>query len=574
MKSEVVDFREGNESVAELNQQQYDLKVADIVYKNSSEAIMITNNKNEIITINPALSNITGYSQSELVGKSPKIFSSGKQSPQFYQLMWEKINQTGVWQGEIFNTKKNGTHYTEWLSIVTVYDDFGKVFRRISLFSDMTEKKEKDAQILKQVNYDDLTNLPNRRMFIDRLAQEIKTPHVQNKEIVLIFIGLNGLQNINSTKGHIYGDALLIEAGKRITQCVREVDTVARFGGDKFTILFANLTDNYNVKDIIQKVLLALSKPFNLFNTFVEISVNLGVSTYPNDANTSLELLKNADQAMYFAKNFGGNQYCYYTPSMQDQSLNNLELINDLRKAISLNQLDVFYQPIVELQTGIIRKAEALLRWKHPVRGMVSPAEFIPLAEESGLIGGIGDWVFKQTVQYIKKCKEQLGLNIQISVNSSPVQFRDTVGQLDWLVYLTEHQLSGENIVIEITEGLLLNNNKSTMKRLSQLRTSGIKLSMDDFGTGYSSLSYLKKFDFDYLKIDQTFTKNLVLGKEDLIISEAIITTAQKLGLKVIAEGIETEEQMKLLLDLGCDYGQGYYFSKPVPGDEFLQLIS
>ena len=239
-----------------------------------------------------------------------------------------------------------------------------------------------------------------------------------------------------------------------------------------------------------------------------------------------------------------------------------------------MNQLEVFYQPIVELQTGVIRKAEALLRWKHPVRGMVSPAEFIPLAEESGLIIEIGDWVFKQTVQHIKKCKEQLGLDIQISVNKSPVQFRESIDQLDWLAYLTENQLPGDNIVIEITEGLLMNNNISTMERLSKFRTAGVGLSMDDFGTGYSSLSYLKKFALDYLKIDQSFTKNLAPGSEDMILSEAIITMAQKLGLKVIAEGIETEEQRKLLLDSGCDYGQGYYFSRPIPADKFLQLLA
>ncbi|AAZ28507.1 EAL domain-containing protein [Colwellia psychrerythraea] len=563
-----------SKDITNKRQQEDDLKLADIVYQNSSEAMMITNINNEIIAINPALSDITGYSTSELIGKDPKIFSSGKQSLQFYQSMWEEIKRTGTWQGEIWNTRKNGDEYPEWLSINTIYDDDGKVFRRIALFSDITEKKKKDALILRQANYDSLTNLPNRRMFIDRLEQEIKVSHRKKQKFALIFIDLDNFKNINDTRGHVFGDQLLTEAGKRITHCVREVDTVARLGGDEFTILLSDLSEIYNVESICQKVLLALSQPFCISKLYTYISASLGVTIYPNDASTTLELLKNADQAMYLAKDLGRNQFCYFTASMQEQAQNKLELMNDLRTAISLNQLAVFYQPIIELQTGIIRKAEALLRWKHPVRGMVSPAEFIPLAEESGLIIEIGDWVFKQTVQHIKECKKQLGLDIQISINKSPVQFRETVSQLDWLTYLTENQLSGKNIVIEITEGLLMNNNTSTMEKLSRLRAADIKLSMDDFGTGYSSLSYLKKFELDYLKIDQSFTKNLAQGSEDMILSEAIITMAQKLGLKVIAEGIETEEQRKLLLDSGCDYGQGYYFSRPIPADDFLQLLA
>ncbi len=563
-----------SKDITNQRQQEDDLKLANTVYQNSSEAMMITNMENKIIAINPALSTITGYSKSELIGKDPKIFSSGKQSPQFYQLMWEEIKRTGTWQGEIFNTRKDGFDYPEWLSISTIYDDDGKVSRRIALFSDITEKKKKEALILRQANYDSLTDLPNRRLFIDRLEQQVKGAHRNKQKFALIFIDLDRFKDVNDSRGHAYGDALLIEAGKRITHCVREVETVARLGGDEFTIILSDLTDIYNVESICQKVLHALSQPFYLSEMYTYISASLGVTIYPNDASTTSELIINADQAMYIAKNLGRNQFCYYTTSMQDQVLNKLDLINDLRKAISLNQLAVFYQPIVELQTGIIRKAEALLRWKHPVRGMVSPAEFIPLAEESGLIIEIGDWVFKQTVQYIKKCKEQLGLDIQVSVNKSPVQFRETIVQLDWLTYLTENKLSGESIVIEITEGLLMNNNTGTMERLSQFRAADIKLSMDDFGTGYSSLSYLKKFKLDYLKIDQSFTKNLAPGSEDMILSEAIIIMAQKLGLKVIAEGIETDEQRKLLLDAGCDYGQGYYFSRPVPGEEFLQLLA
>jgi len=573
-QGEVIGLIGISNDITDKQQQEDDLKLADMVYQNSSEAMMITNVDNEIVAINPALSDITGYSEDELIGKDPKIFSSGKQSHQFYQSMWEELKLTGSWQGEIWNTKKNGVDYTEWISINTIYDDYGKVFRRIALFSDITEKKEADELILRQANYDSLTRLPNRRMFIDRLDQEIKVSHRKKQEFALIFLDLDNFKIINDSMGHSYGDVLLIEVGKRITHCVREADTVARIGGDEFTIILSDLSDLHNVESICHKILISLNKPYYISEIPIYISASLGITISPNDGNTTLDLLKNADQAMYLAKSLGRNRFCYFTASMQNKALNHLALMNDLRRAIRLDQLTVFYQPIVELRTGIIRKAEALLRWKHPLRGMVSPAEFIPLAEESGLIVEIGDWVFKETVQQIKKCKKQLGLDIQISVNKSPVQFRETTVQLDWLSYLTENELSGESIVIEITEGLLMDNNTSTMERLSQFRAADIELSMDDFGTGYSSLSYLKKFDLDYLKIDQSFTKNLSPGSVDMILSEAIITMAQKLGLRVIAEGIETQEQMQLLMDCGCDYGQGYYFSRPIPGDEFMQLLS
>ncbi|MEH6443502.1 MAG: EAL domain-containing protein [Oceanospirillaceae bacterium] len=573
-QGEVIGLIGISKDITDARQQEEALKLADMVYKNSSEAMMITDINNNIIAINPALSEITGYSQHELIGKNPSIFSSGKQNPQFYSSMWKELQLTGKWQGEIFNTRKNGSEYPEWLSITTIYDDSGKVFRRIALFSDITEKKEAVERILREANYDSLTELPNRRMFIDRLDQEIKVSHRKNRKFALIFLDLDNFKSINDSKGHDYGDALLVEAGKRITNCVRESDTVARIGGDEFTLILSDLLDIHAVESISQKILLALSTPFYISDMATYISASLGITLYPNDASSTFELLKNADQAMYLSKKLGRNQFCYFTASMQEHAVYHLELTNDLRKAVSLNQLAVFYQPIIELQTGIICKAEALVRWNHPVRGMVSPAEFIPLAEESGLITEIGDWVFKQTVQHIKKCKQQLGIDIQVSINKSPVQFKDNSAHLDWLSYLTENELTGKNIVIEITEGLLMDDNASTIERLSQFRAADIGLSMDDFGTGYSSLSYLKKFTLDYLKIDQSFTKNLVPGSEDMILSEAIITMAQKLGLKVIAEGIETQEQMQLLLDSGCDYGQGYYFSRPIPEDEFLQLLT
>jgi len=562
-----------SQDITEKRRHEDDLKLADMVYQNSSEAMMITDCDNKIIAINPALSDITGYSENELIGQDPKMLSSDKHPPNFYKAMWEEITLTGSWQGEIWNSRKNGKDYPEWLSINTISDSHGEVFRRIALFSDITKQKQADELILRQANYDSLTNLPNRRMFNDRLAQEIKKSHRVKLPLALIFLDLDNFKIINDTQGHDNGDALLIEAGKRISNCVRETDTVARIGGDEFTVILSELNDLYHVETISQKILEVLSQPFQVSNVQVYISASLGITLYPTDASTVLELLKNADQAMYLAKNLGRNRFCYFTASMQEQAQHRLELVNDLRQAITLEQLEVYYQPIVNLQTGKIYKAEALLRWKHPVRGMVSPAEFIPIAEDFSLIVDIGNWVFKQTVQQIKRCKQQFGIDIQISINKSPVQFREADDHIDWITYLSDNQLSGDNVVIEITEGLLMDDNETILKQLHQFRDAGIEVSMDDFGTGYSSLSYLKKFDIDYLKIDQSFTKNLSPNSDDMALSEAIIVMAHKLDLKVIAEGIETEEQRQLLHDAGCDYGQGYHFSRPVAEQAFIALL-
>jgi len=562
-----------SQDITDKQKKEEELKLADMIYQNSREAMMITDQHNKIIAINPALSEITGYSDVEIIGLDPNILSSGKHSPSFYQDMWEEIRLTGSWEGEILNTKKNGRDYLEWISINTIYDDEGDVFRRIALFSDITEKRKADELILRQANYDSLTRLPNRRMFNDRLEQEIKKSHSAKSPLALIFLDLDNFKIINDTQGHDNGDALLIEAGKRISDCIREVDTVARIGGDEFTVILSDLDDLHIVETISQKILEALSQPFWIGDTHVYISASLGITLYPSDATTALELLKNADQAMYLAKELGRNRFCYFTASMQEQAQYRAELLNDLRQATELNQLEVYYQPIIELQTGKIYKAEALVRWKHPTRGMVSPAEFIPLAEDFGLIVEIGDWVFRKTVQQVKVCKEQFGIDIQISINKSPVQFREMANHQEWMSYLSNNQLSGKDIVIEITEGLLMDDNETILKQLHQFRDAGIEVSMDDFGTGYSSLSYLKKFEIDYLKIDQSFTKNIAPDSEDMVMSEAIITMAHKLGLKVIAEGIETEEQGQLLLNAGCDFGQGYYFSRPVPEKEFITVL-
>lgn len=435
--------------------------------------------------------------------------------------------------------------------------------------------KRSKAQLWRQANFDMLTELPNRSLFHDHLDQEIKKSNRSKLPLGLLLIDLDQFKEINDTLGHVMGDILLKEVALRIRACVRKSDTVARLGGDEFTVILPNLSDKSHIDDIAQKIIRKLAEPFHLGSEVVHVSASIGITLYPNDAAEAGLLVKNVDQAMYVAKKQGRNRFCYFTHSLQEAAQKRLRLTNDLRGALAANQFSVYFQPIVELATGRIHKAEALLRWNHTERGMVSPVEFIPLAEETGLIHEIGDWVFKESARWAKHWSSQFADDFQVSINKSPVQFRveGRIFAAEWLRYLQGLGLSGKNIVIEITEGLLLNAESDVINKLLVFRDAGIQVAIDDFGTGYSSLSYLKQFDIDYLKIDRQFVRNLETETNDLVLCEAIIMMAHKLGLKVIAEGVETEVQRNMLTAAGCDYAQGYLFSKPIPPGEFEVML-
>jgi diguanylate cyclase (GGDEF)-like protein/PAS domain S-box-containing protein len=551
------------------------LRLSSLVLENSSEGMLVTDENNLIIAVNPAFSSITGYSFDEVQGKNPKILSSGRQDKAFYQAMWQELNTTGHWQGEIWDKRKNGEIYAKFLTINTIRNEAGSVYRYVALFTDITEKKQSDELIWRQANFDMLTELPNRQMFSDRLKQEIMKSERAHLPLALLLIDLDEFKEVNDTLGHAMGDILLQEAALRIADCVRATDTVARLGGDEFTVVLSQLADNTRAEDIAQKILAKLAEPYHLGSKVTYISASIGITLYPNDATDIESLIKNADQAMYLSKSQGRNRFSYFTPALQEMAQKRLGLTNDLRGALAANQFQVYYQPIVELATGNIHKAEALIRWHHPERGMVSPAEFIPLAEETGLIVEIGFWVFKEAVHQVSHWKKLFNEAFQISVNRSPVQFQNHLGlnYLPIITYLDELQLSGRSIVFEITEGLLLDAHSGVTDTLIKFRDEGIQVALDDFGTGYSALSYLKKFDIDYLKIDKSFVDHMATDASDLALCEAIIVMAHKLGLKVIAEGVETEAQRRLLADSGCDYAQGYLFSKPVPPEEFEKLL-
>ncbi len=550
------------------------LQLASLVYHNTSEAIMVTDDKNRIIAINPAFTDVTGYTQDDLIYKSPAILASPRYNRDSYQQIWETLKTTGFWQDEFWNRRKDGEEFAVQLTVNTIFDDNGRVHRCVSLFSDISERKKSESLIWNQANYDALTKLPNRRLFGDRLEQALKSAHREKHYLVLLFIDLDRFKMVNDSFGHQMGDQLLIEAASRISKCMRESDTVARLGGDEFTAILTELSDLSGVDRVVQSIIESLGKPYQLGDEQVSISASVGITVYPDDASWADELLRNADQAMFVAKQEGRNRFSYFTKSLQEAARQRMHLILDMQQALALNEFSVYYQPIVDMTTGRIVKAEALLRWQHPQQGFISPALFIPIAEETGVIHEIGNLVFKESAQRAKQWREFYDPDFQISVNKSPVQFlTNCCEEDDWVEYLKELNLPGDAISIEITEGVLMKPDFSVNERLLCFRDAGIQVAIDDFGTGYSSLAYLKRFDIDYLKLDRSFVSNLDSDDSDRVLSEAIVVMAHKLGFEVIAEGVETEAQKDILKKIGCDYAQGYLFSWAVPADEFEVLL-
>jgi diguanylate cyclase (GGDEF)-like protein len=438
---------------------------------------------------------------------------------------------------------------------------------------DITARKNDQSEMLRQqANHDQLTLLPNRRLFMDRLEQALKKSERGSQSVALLFLDLDHFKEVNDTQGHDVGDLMLVEVAKRIKSCVRDYDTVARFGGDEFTVILSDCLNPSNIERIAGDILNILSKPFELRGKTFFICASIGIAIYPQDGTSAIDLLKSADQAMYQAKTNGRGRFHFFTYALQEALQARILLSEKLRDALGLRQMEVFYQPIVNLGDGSITKAEALLRWNDPEQGQIAPSIFIPIAEDNGAIHEIGDWVFDQVILRTKNIKATLGMDCQISINMSPAQFkRHSNGH--WIDKLKSADLPSKCIAIEITEGLLLTDVDNISQRLMQFRKDGVTISIDDFGTGYSSLSYLKDLPLDYLKIDQAFVSKLAIENQSTALCKAIIDLAHTLNLKVVAEGIETTEQCDLLKQMGCDYGQGYLFSRPVPASEFEALL-
>lgn len=432
------------------------------------------------------------------------------------------------------------------------------------------ERELANRVIWRQANFDSLTGLPNRNLMLDHLQLAMKTADRENEKVAVVFLDLDNFKDVNDALGHDVGDKLLVECAMRIKRCLRADDTVSRLGGDEFVIILNGICGLSSIENVVQKVLSEIIKPYTLEFERIHTSASMGITLYPDDANEVKDLLKNADQAMYGAKAHGKNSYHYFTHDMQKAAIRRISLLNDLRYAVKNNELFLEYQPIVCFNDSKEVKAEALLRWQHPIKGRIAPDDFIPLAEESGLIIEISNWVFDEVTRRIKQWRREHSKFVQISINTSPSQYFNQESNItEWLTLLLEKGLSARSILLEVTENLLMEADAEVSKKLFQFRQAGIDIALDDFGTGFSSISYLKKFPTDYIKIDKSFVNSMTDVSNDKVLCEAIIVMAKKLGIGVVAEGVETQEQFNILSAMGCDYAQGYFIARPMQLSDF-----
>ncbi len=563
--------------ISEQKQAEADLRVAAIAFE-SQEGMMITDTNNIILRVNRAFTKITGYTAAEIIGKNPRLLSSGSQNTSFYSAMWESIHNTGAWEGEIWNRRKHGEVYPGYLAITEVKDPNGAVTNYVATLNDITSSKAAADKIENLAFYDHLTNLPNRRLLVDRLKQALASSARSGREGALLFIDLDNFKALNDTLGHDIGDLLLQQVAQRLVSCVREGDTVARLGGDEFVVMLEDLSEQAvdaaaQTEAIGEKILAALNQPYQLAAVAYHNSSSIGAALFADHQQSLDELLKQADIAMYQAKKAGRNTLRFFDLQMQVAINTRVELEDALRKALENRQFHLHYQIQVG-NSGEPLGAEALIRWLHPERGLVSPAQFIPLAEETGLILPIGQWVLETACAQLKAWEQDaLTRDLVLAVNVSAKQFRQAEFVTQVQDAVQRHAISPMRLTLELTESLLLDNIEDIIATMHALKKIGVRFSLDDFGTGYSSLQYLKRLPLDQLKIDQSFVRNLASDNSDKAIVRTIIAMAHSLNLKVIAEGVETDEQRQLLLNKGCTHYQGYMFGKPVPIEQFeMQL--
>ncbi|MCK9985133.1 MAG: hypothetical protein AzoDbin1_01605 [Azoarcus sp.] len=561
------------QDVTERKRIETRMKQAMVVFNASSQGIMTTDAHAVITAVNPAFTAITGYTAEEVIGRRPSMLSSGRHDETYYSNLWESLTRKGRWESEIWNRRKSGEIYPQWQTISAIYDDRGAVTGYISLFNDITQRKQQEEAIWRQANFDLLTGLANRSLLQDRLDQAMTHARRNRAHVGLLFLDLDGFKWINDTLGHDTGDELLVEVARRLTFCVREQDTVARFGGDEFTIVVHDLAEPDDLNAIAEKIVSVLRDPFSLGGMQHRMSGSVGITVYPDDGEDVQTLFRNADIAMYKSKQAGKNRFQFYARDMQSDALARLKLEADLRTALEQQAFSLHYQPIVDADSGELVGAEALIRWIHPERGPVSPLEFIPVAEDSGLIIGIGEWALREAARQSRAWREQGHGALRLAVNMSGVQFREA-GLPDLVAgVLTEFGMDRGSLMVEITESVLMGGSESMEARMRDIKALGIGYALDDFGTGFSSLSYLKRFPVDIVKIDRSFINDCPDDRNDAHLVEAIINMAHSLGLHVTAEGVETDEQVTFLRELGCDFLQGYLIGKPLPPEEFEAML-
>ncbi len=561
------------QDITEQKKFKDEIELARKVFDNAMEGVMVTNVHGTIEFVNKGFTTITGYSREEALGKDPGFLKSGRHDEEFYEKIWQSLEEQGYWAGEIWNRRKTGESYPEQLSITAIADNWGKPFRYISVFSDLSDLREREEQLKFQANYDALTGLPNRTLLQDRIQMAIYRVSRNKEGIAVIFVDMDDFKHVNDSLGHAKGDLLLQQFAGRLLGAVRSQDTVARYGGDEFVILIPDTNDKSIIVMIIERIQQALQKPVVIDNSEFYLRTSMGVTVYPRDGETPDSLIASADMAMYRSKEKGKGRYSFFTEELNRQVTRRVELETDLRHALARNEFTIFLQPKLGAKDHKICGAEALIRWHHPEKGMVSPAEFIPLAEETGLINPIGSWLIDQACIHSKACSKVLNQHFTIAVNISARQAKD--GDLVGIVQraLVKHQVPCQCLEVEITESVVMGNVEKAKTIFRTLHDMGIKITIDDFGTGYSSLSYLRLFPVATLKIDKSFVDDIPKDKDSNAMVTTIISMARNLNLTTVAEGVEEKDQLEFLQANHCDQVQGYYFAKPMPVDNFLAYL-
>jgi diguanylate cyclase (GGDEF)-like protein/PAS domain S-box-containing protein len=565
--------------ITNMRQAEDEIRIAATAFE-SQLGITITDANKVILRVNKSFTEITGYTAEEAVGQTPKLISSGRHDAAFYSAMWERIALCGTWQGEIWNRRKNGEVYPEWLTISAVTTDSGLTTNYVGTFSDITLRKTSEDSIQRLAFYDVLTGLPNRRLLMDRLAQALAAGMRHPRQGALLFVDLDNFKTLNDTMGHYQGDLLLEQVSKRLSTCIRECDTVARLGGDEFVVMLEDLSVDAlkaatQAESVAEKILLTLNRPYQIGGHTHHSTPSIGITLFGNDPLESIdEPLKRADLAMYQAKAAGRNTLRFFDPQMQSVVSARAAMEAGLQLAIQKGQFLLHYQVQVTHE-GRLTGAEALVRWQHPLNGMVSPAEFIPLAEDTGIILPLGDWVLQTACAQLALWAQQPALaHLTVAVNVSARQFHHPNFVSGVLAVLDQTGANPQRLKLELTESLLVTNVDEVINKMNALKEIGIHFALDDFGTGYSSLAYLKRLPLDQLKIDQGFVKNILIDPNDAAIARMVIALAETMGLAVIAEGVETQEQRDYLAREGCHAYQGYLFSRPLPIDAFEALAS
>lgn len=548
------------------------LQLAARVFDRAGEGIVVTDDKAQILTINDAFTRITGYRIEDVMGRKPSMLQSGRHGPDYYEAMWQSLETHGHWQGEIWNRRKNGEIYLEWLTINAVKDPDGKMLNYVGIFSDISAAKESQQRIEFLATHDPLTSLPNRMLFIDRLQVALNKTRRHSHKLAVMFVDLDNFKLVNDTLGHDSGDKLVARVSERMRECVRASDTVARLGGDEFAVLLEEVSQN-DINQTARRMIRRLSESLHIDGHEIFISASIGISVFPGDGENPATLLKNADMAMYRAKEMGKNTYQFFSKEMRQAVQERHDFENGLRRALERQEFFLLYQPQVSLAEGVLVGMEALIRWQHPDLGLISPDRFIPVAENCGLIDRIGEWVLQTVIRQIIEWQRKGRCPPRVSVNLSPRHFRKT--HIPSLIrrYMASYRFDPVLLGVEFTESTLLDDSDHTVAMLRDLRKLGVRLSVDDFGTGYSSLGYMRRYPLDEIKIDRSFVRDIASDPEDRAIALAILAMARALGLQVVAEGIEDAVQFEVLRENGCELGQGYYYARPLPPEEIEKWI-